>query len=192
MTLKVLVIPEDHTKDQYMLKPIVQAMMKKVGKPRARVRVCGNPRLRGEPQATSWEVIEKIISQYREIDLFLLCVDRDGVDERKAKLDSREQQANEMLGGSKKFLAENAWQEIEVWVLAGHDLPREWSWEDIRSERDPKERFFVPFAEQRGVFQSLGEGRGKLAQEAVRKFDRIYKRCPELADFGTRIQDWLS
>jgi len=45
--VKVLVIPEDVRKDQYMLKPIIEAMMKAKDKKRAKVIVCQNPRLRG-------------------------------------------------------------------------------------------------------------------------------------------------
>jgi len=39
----MLVIPEDFRNDQYILKPVVTAIMKKVGKPNAKVQVCNNP-----------------------------------------------------------------------------------------------------------------------------------------------------
>lgn len=48
--MNVLVIPEDFRKDQYMLKPIVEAMMKEVGQ-KAKVAVCQNPLLGGIDQA---------------------------------------------------------------------------------------------------------------------------------------------
>jgi len=32
------------------------------------------------------------------------------------------------------FLAENAWEEIETWVLAGLELPGKWRWADVRAE----------------------------------------------------------
>ena len=32
------------------------------------------------------------------------------------------------------FLAENAWEEIEAWVLAGLNLPSDWSWAEVRAE----------------------------------------------------------
>jgi len=44
------------------------------------------------------------------VDLFLLCVDRDGNTTRRAKLDNIEGKAREILPDKKFFLAENAWQ----------------------------------------------------------------------------------
>lgn len=40
--MNVLVIPEDFRKDQYMLKPIIEAMLKAKGK-MVKVRVCQDP-----------------------------------------------------------------------------------------------------------------------------------------------------
>ena len=45
--MKILVIPEDFRKDQYILKPIITAMMAKLGKPRTKVMVCQDPLLGG-------------------------------------------------------------------------------------------------------------------------------------------------
>jgi hypothetical protein len=117
--MRVLVIPEDFRKDQYMLKPIITAMMEFIGKPRAKVMICQDPLLGGINEALKWENIESIINQYPMVDLFLLCVDRDGKEGRKSALDKIENQAGNILGDRQLLLAENAWQEIEVWVLAG-------------------------------------------------------------------------
>jgi hypothetical protein len=193
--MKVLVIPEDVRKDQYMLKPIVQAMMKQLGQAKATVEVCQNPRLQGVSQVLNWERIEKILNQYKwEVDLFLICVDRDGEPNREQKLRNLELQSNAALGNQAKLLiAENAWQEMEVWVLAGFsDLPTKWNWKAIRDDRDPKEAYFYPFAEIRGVLNSPAQGRSPLAQEAARKYDRIRQLCPELQDLEGRIQAWLT
>jgi hypothetical protein len=53
-----------------------------------------------------------------------------------------EEKAREVLSPPRLFLAANAWQEVEVWALAGIDwkLKPKWIWDRIRSERDPKER----------------------------------------------------
>ena len=77
--MNILVIPEDFRKDQYMLKPIISAMLAKLEKPRAKVKVCQDPLLGGVSEALKWERIEEIIDQYRGMfNLFLLCLDRDG------------------------------------------------------------------------------------------------------------------
>ena len=77
------------------------------------------------------------------------------------------------------FLAENAWQEVEVWVLAGHDLPKDWTWQDIRQEPNPKETYFEPFAKQRSVLDEPGQGRKTLAREAAENYGRIRSLCRE-------------
>lgn len=187
--MRVLVIPEDFRKDQYMLQPIVDALMKAIGKPRATVVVCRDPLLGGVDQATNWEQLRSIVSRYRGmIDLFLLCVDRDGKAGRQTRLDEIERLAAEMLGTPQRFLAVNAWQEIEVWVLAGQTLPKGWQWKEVRAEIHPKENYFLPLAKQRGLLEEPGQGRKTLAQEAAAKYNRVRQLCPEdIAELERRI-----
>ena len=139
-----------------------------------------------------WELLGPVIERYKGmIDLFLICVDRDGNTTRRAALDNIETQADKIAPGC-IVLAENAWQEIEVWVLAGHDLPSNWVWRDIRAEVNPKEAYFEPFATQQGVHQSPGGGRKALAQQAARRYNRIRRLCPEdVAALEARIRDWI-
>lgn len=141
--MRVLIIPEDPTLDQYILKPVIKAMLEEVGRPRANVEVCSDPILRSVEQAMRWERISGIIDQYPLVDLFLLIVDRDGDEHRRARLDNLQEQAATRLPTYRGFFAVHAWQEVEVWALAGCiDLPRAWQWQNIRSERDPKEAYF--------------------------------------------------
>ncbi len=188
--MNVLVIPEDSPKDRYVLKPIVEAMMKATGKPRANVVVCGSPRLRGIVQALNRERIEEIINRYKGMHaLILLIVDRDGEPSRRFALNDLEKHAGNLLGTGKWFFAENAWQEVEVWVLAGLKLPPEWVWEDIRSDRDPKERYFNLYALQRGVSSELDGGRKSLAEEAALNYSRIRTLSPEIGELENRVRD---
>ena len=188
--MRVLILPEDFTKDQYMLKPIIEAMMKAVGKPNAVVRVCQEPRFHGVDQLLDWEQLQPVIERYRgRVDLFLLCVDRDGKAGRRVALDRLEQLAEETAPG-RVVLAENAWQEIEVWVLAGHDLPKGWNWKTIRQEEHPKENYYLLFAEKRGVKEAAAEGRKILAQEAAAVYRRLRQRCKEdIQNLETRIAE---
>ncbi len=187
--MKILVIPEDFRKDQYMLKPIIGAMASSTGG-KHKVRVCQDPLLRGVSQAMKWERIEEIILRYRMIDLFLLCVDRDGVETRKKKLTNLEGRAAKILSEQKMFMAENAWQEIEVWVLAGHKAPSDWKWRDVRMEPNPKETYYLPFAKDLDLLNEPGEGRKTLALEAARRYKTIRRKCPELADLERRVSAW--
>lgn len=185
--MNVFVIPEDFRQDQYILRPLIQAMLKSINK-KARVDICLNPLLGGIDQALKWDRIAKIIEQYRwTVDLFILCVDRDGNPNRRQVLDNLEQQATTMLSADKQFLAENAWQEIEVWVLAGHSLPSTWDWQTLRAEIHPKELYFLPFAEQRNLLNEPGQGRKTLAQEAAKQYGRIRQLCPEIKDLENRV-----
>ena len=176
--MKVLVIPEDFRKDQYILKPIVSAMLGNV--PRgstANVIVCQDPLLGGIAQATNLERLVEVFTMYPMIDLFLLLVDRDGDVNRRRALDDLERRAANHLRDGQRFLAEHAWQELEVWALAGHDLP--WQWREVREERNPKEVYFLPYAKSRGLLDEPGQGRKTLAIEAASKYRRVRRRCTE-------------
>ena len=197
--MNVLIILEDFVNDESMVLPIVRAMMTAIGKPKAKVTVCKNPRLRGHAEALRWEKIQEILERYGGMtDLFLVCIDRDGNEDRRAKLDGLEKKAQEFLAekyqSPKKFLGENAWQELEVWVLAGcEDLPKIWKWTEIRAERKSKTGYFIQFAEQRSLLEARCQGRGILAEEAANRYDRIRKLCPEdIGNLETNIQEWLA
>ncbi|QGG47500.1 hypothetical protein [Heliorestis convoluta] len=177
--MNVLIIPEDFRKDQYILQPIINAMFEGMGK-KAKIRVCQEPLLGGISQATKTENIAKILKKYKGmVDLFLLCVDRDGKQHRKQRLEELEHFASTLLAEKAFFIAENAWQELEVWILAGHTMPSQWRWKDIRNETNPKEMYYLPFAKQCKLLDSPGEGRKILAAEAARNYNRIAKLCPE-------------
>ncbi len=121
--MKVLILAEDFVKDEFLLQPIIQAMMKSVGKPKAKVKVCRDPRFHGTGEALKWEYVEQALRRHRGmVDLFLLCVDRDGNAHRHVVLGNLENEAKAVIGEGRAFLAENAWQEVEVWVLMGHEL----------------------------------------------------------------------
>lgn len=192
--MNVLIIPEDPQLDAKILKPIITEMLKAVGKPKARVRVCSNPRLRGVTEALKWSNIEKILKLHPQVNLFLLCVDRDGEAGRVDQLRKLEIQAKNLLDQTTKhFLAENAWQEIEVWALAGHTLPSNWLWQDIQNERDAKEAYFYPFIKVQGLEAvDLPLSYQKIANEAASRYVRIRQLCPQdIANLEQRIGTWL-
>ena len=152
-----------------------------------------DPLIGGINQALNLSEIQNIIARYQMFDLFLLIVDRDGEESRCKRLERLE---NESLKSfpTKTLLAEHAWQEIEVWALAGQDdLPSQWRWKEIRDERDPKERYFKPFAESRGLENEPGEGRTTLGKEAALNYTRVRSRCPEdIERLEIRIREWLN
>ncbi len=191
--MNILVIAEDFVKDEHVLQPIVKAMMQAVGRPRAKVKVCKDPRFHGTGEALRWELVQQVINRHKGmVDLFLLCVDRDGNEHRRKVLDGLELKAQAELGTGRAFLAENAWQEVEVWLLMGHDMLAGWQWKEVRAEPHPKELYYLPFAEHHRVLDLPGEGRGKLAREAAARYDRIRQRCREdVQNLEKRITNWL-
>ena len=181
--MKVLVIPEDFRKDQYLLKPLFKRLFADMGMRNARILVCQDPLLGGVDETLKSERIWEVVNQYNGMtDIFILCVDRDGKPGRRNRLDQVEQE----FSGSRTFLAENAWEEVETWALAGLTLPSEWKWQDIRKEVDVKERYFNVLAKMQGVADGPGGGRRFLGEEAARNIDAIRQKCRE--DFDALVR----
>lgn len=176
--MNVLIIPEDFRKDQYMLKPIFSRLLADLGRPTARVVVCNPPLLGGVSEATNSARLREVVNLYPMVDIFILCIDRDGRTGRRSRLDEIEKE----FSGKSVFLAENAWEEIETWVLAGLQLPADWSWSNLRADISVKENYFEPMAELLGVSDGPGGGRKAMGDMASRRLDAIMLKCPE--DFG--------
>src|SRR5205807_785520 len=75
------------------------------------------------------------------------------------------------------LLAENAWQELEVWALAAQKGA--WKWAEVRNEQHPKEKYFEPFAFSRGLQDEPGRGRKTVGLEAAAQYARVRKLCTE-------------
>ena len=182
--MKVLIIPEHPSNDHYILKPLFTRLLRNIGSTSVRVEVCQDPVLGNVDQALRLTRLKEIVEQYVGMtDIFILCVDRDGIVSRRKTLDHIEKELGSL------FLAENAWEELETWALAGLSLPGEWSWAEVRSEIDVKERYFEPYAQQRGLSDSPGGGRKTLGEEASRRISAIRQKCPEDFDsLAKRLQ----
>ena len=177
--MKVLVIPEDFRLDQFLLQPLFESLFqKRLGIARSKVQVCRDPNLGGVGESLKTERIQEIVDQYKSmVDIFILCIDRDGKESRRQSLDGIEKKVR--MPGVSLLFAEAAWEEIETWTLAGLDLPSQWRWRDIRSEVDVKEEYFEPLVDTRRLKLSPGKGRKPLGLEAARRIDRILRLCPE-------------
>ncbi len=190
--MNVLIIAEHDRNDRFILQPLVTAMFRQLKRPRIRVdtHVIRNG---GWDVVKQWETIRAIIERNRPTDLFLLCVDRDGHEPRRGVLDALEEKARGVLNPPRLFLAENAWQEVEVWALAGIDwrLKPKWIWDRIRGERDPKERYFEPIVKARGLTESPGRGRKELGEEAGAITPRSARTAPKIRELEERIRLWI-
>ena len=181
--MNILVIPEDFRKDQYILNPLFNRLLRSIGRPQAHIRVCLDPLLGGVTEATNDERLSEIFERYRGmVNIFILCVDRDGHAGRRQSLDRLERQFRDQ----QVFLAENAWEELETWVLAGINLPTNWRWAQVRAEVNVKEEYFDVLVDQRRLRDHPGGGRKPLAEEAARRIPAIRQKCPE--DFDALAQ----
>ncbi len=182
--MRVLVIPEDPTLDQYILKPVVEYLLGAQGA-KARVEILRDPHIRGAREALDADLVAAVIRDNPMIDLFLLIVDRDCDREghtTKAKARQDEHPA--------QLLAAVAWQEVEVWMLAAHrnDLGEPWS--AVREHCDPKEVYAAPFLarlegpESRARIRAMGEFKARARG--------VLQVCPELADLSARVGEWLA
>lgn len=185
--MNIVVIPEDFRKDQYILKPLFSQLFKRLGASNPKVNICRDPLLGGIGEALKTDLLAEIVNDQRGMtDIFILCVDRDGVVGRRERLDQIEAE----FQGRCVFLAENAWEEIETWVLAAaRDLPNEWSWAQVRSEKQIKETYFEPYVARRGLTDTLGGGRKVLGEEAARRVPAIRQKCTEDFDALARRLD---
>ena len=178
--MNVLVVPEDFRNDQHILKPLFSRLFRSIGRPRAKVNICREPLLGGVNETLKNRRVAEIVHRYGgKTDIFILCIDRDGDEGRRVRLDGIETE----FGSDRAFHAVNAWEEIETWVLAGLKLPKGWRWKDVRAEVHVKERYFEPLARRLGVADGPGGGRKTLGVEAAHKIGAIRQKCPE--DFDT-------
>ena len=185
--MRVLVIPEDFRKDQYILKPLFSRLLRALVRRSVKVEVCRDPLLGGVQEALKSDRLAEVVQQHEGMtDIFILCVDRDGNVGRRERLDNIEAE----FGNDHAFFAENAWEEIETWVLAGLNLPNQWRWANVRADVQVKETYFEPLAAQRGLTDEPGRGRKALGEEASRRINVIRQKCPEDFDaIARRIEE---
>ena len=194
MSYRVLVIPEDPTYNGHILRPLVEALMTKAGKPNSRVTVLPDPHIRGVDQAIS--SAPQIVRDSPMYDLFLLMVDRDARlgdgEDRLQRLRDAERQAMEY---GRLLLGCAAIEEVEVWLMAGHPDKIErlgFNWGDIRQHDHPKEQYFDPFLAKygsHGGHPEPGQGRKRLMREGLVNLPGLLSRCDELVDLLRRIEE---
>ena len=179
MSFNVLVIPEDFTKDEHILKPLVKRILEECGR-KAQVEVCREPNFQGVDSALKLSALREVIEIYPMVHLFVLVVDRDGRSGRKQRTDEIEHMlSDELKPKGKAFLAEVAWQEVEVFILAGLKLLNGWRWNEIRADANVKDTYFKEMVLSRGTDRYPHQGRKVLMAEAIAKWNRIKSRCAE-------------
>lgn len=183
--MRVLVIPEDPTLDQYILKPIVERLFADLGRT-ARVEVLRKPHLRGVDQALDSTTIRSILLDRPMFQMFLLVVDRDCVEDRAAAVAALEQAHPGKLVGCL------ALEEVEVWMLALHRERIGERWPAVREHCHPKEAFADPLLVREGWNTGLGRGRVRAMEALAGNWNSLLSVCPELAALRERLRAQLA
>jgi hypothetical protein len=183
-----MIIPEDPALDQYILKPVVEAIFSEVNRV-ASVKVLQNPRLRSVEQALEPTQLISIINSYRQEDLFLLLVDRDCDQNRINRIKARELEA-ENIG--KLVIGCLAIEEVEMWALAIYQNQLPAPWQEMRKECHPKEAYFNLLVTQLALQNDVGRGRKHLMKSLSGQYSRLLRLCPEIVELRDRIRQKLS
>ncbi len=194
VSLRVSVVCEDHTNDQYIVRPVLQRLLTSLGKGRASVSVVTSPRLRGYPSLRAQACA--VLEQYGYVsDLVIFVVDADGEDGQNGRRD-RAAELRGVLAGCRahveKGLVVAAIQEVEVWALWGYRAEIAVPWATVRSDRDVKEAFFDPLLEPSDV-RSPGRGRQRLIERSLSvPWSSLSVGCPELKALSDEIEAKLA
>lgn len=191
MSLRVLLVCENHRKDPPMLLPIIRQLVADAGRPKCKIEINTAVTVHGWSQALDENVLRKVVNRYKQADLIILCIDRDGEPNRHLSLARVETKIAPDLVPRQGFFGEHAIEEVEVWVMAGLlDLKR--PWKEIRETRDAKEAL-EEHAKHRGLEPGLPvRVRESLGTEAAQNYARIRQLCEEVRRLEDRIRDWLA
>lgn len=191
MSYKVAVVCEDHTLDQYIAKPIIHETLRRAGRPHARVDVVRNPRLRGY-DSLRVQLCDIVLRYGAIADAVVVIVDLDctvGPTDRGEVIRRLASTCSEF---GTKVLVVGAVQEIEVWALWGARTRLRASWEEVRSDCNPKERFFQPL--QTAIDKKRPDkGRTRLMAASLDQgWESLTAGCPELAQLVTDLRSFTN
>lgn len=183
---------EDHTNDQYITRPLLQAMLAAVGKPSATVQMVTSPRLSG--LADLRRNACELLARYGAVaNVVLFMIDADGDDGAEGRPNRRagfEQMLDDHCEKHReKALVVTAHQEVEVWAVWGsRQAFGGQSWASIRSDPHPKQRFFEPLLKSEDRRRPDG-GRTRLMEASLsRGWNALASACPELAELEREMR----
>ena len=184
--MRVLIIPEDPTLDQHVLKPVVEHIFQDLGRA-ARVEVLVDPHLSGIDQALDANILREVVEDNAMVDLFVLIVDRDC-----DRYNNSDRAGARGAEHRDKLVVALAREEVEIWALALHRRRLDAPWKTVQQDCDPKEKYFDPFIRKMGWLETVGKGRKKAMQELGRSWSGLLQLCPEVQDLKSDIQSWLA
>lgn len=183
MSFKVLVVPEDHTNNGAILKPLVEAILTDAGKPNARVQVLDNPRVQGYDGARA-ALRGVLVERYDWMNLWLFMPDAD-----RASLQAMQGLEAELRGKGVTLFCCPAEPEVEIYAAAPYSDEIRGGWAAARGHPNFKEAVFAPLLAAHGDARRPAGGRDRMIGEAIRNLTRLYQLCPELKQLRDRIAE---
>lgn len=181
MSFKVLVVPEDHTHNGAILKPLVSALLADAGKPNAQVRVLDNPRVQGFDEARK-ALRGELVDKYQWMNLWIFMPDADRA--APAAMTALEEELGRQ---GVKLLCCPAEPEVEIYAAAPFRSEIGVSWAEARSHPQFKEVIFAPLLTTHGDLRRPAGGRDLMFNEALKNLPQLMSLCPELALLRRRI-----
>lgn len=181
MSFRVLVIPEDPTHNGYILKPLVEMVLKSAGKSAAKVTMLTSPKLKGYNQAVS-SVRHELAGRYGHMDLWLFVPDAD-----RASAPAMKELESHLTEQGVTLLCCPAVPEVEVYACVAYDNELPLPWQEAREHPQFKEAVFEPLLATHGDVKRPGGGRGDMTQKSIHNSGRLFARCPEIAILKDRI-----
>jgi hypothetical protein len=181
VSFKVLVIPEDHTHNGAILKPLVQAVLADAGKLAADVRVLDNPRVQGFEQAVA-AIKGALVDRYRWMDLWLFMPDAD-----KAKPAAMTALEAATATQGVRLMCCAAEPELEIFASAAYRAEIPGGWAQARRHARFKEVIFPPLLERHGDPRRPSGGRDLMIGAALANLPLLYQLCPEIKTLRDRI-----
>jgi hypothetical protein len=186
VSFKVLVIPEDHTHNGAILKPLVEAVMADAGRPSSNVRVLDNPRVQGFDQAVA-AMRGELVDRYRWMDLWLFMPDAD-------RAVPAAMQALEAAAAAKgvKLLCCPAQPQLEIFASVPYRQELGLGWELARQHLRFKEDLFAPLLAKHGDARRPSGGRDLMIDAALGNLPLLFQLCPELRVLRDRVAAHLT
>jgi hypothetical protein len=181
VSFKVLVVPEDHTNNGAILKPLVGAILADAGKPSARVQVLDNPRVQGY-DAAKQALRDTLVKSYDWMNLWLFMPDAD-----RASPESMQALETELRGKGITLICCPAQPEVEIYAAAPYSDEIRGGWAAARRHPRFKEVVFKPLLAAHGDVRRPAGGRDLMIDAAIKNLPRLYQLCPELKEMRDRI-----
>ena len=181
MSTTVLVIAEDPRNDEYLLRPIAEAVLAEAGRPRARIQVLMDPRLRGYDAALR-TIRGDLNVRYGYKDLWLFFPDAD-----RASPEAMATLERSLRDKGVTLFCCPAEPEVEIYACAAYLPATPGAFREWKSHPRLKEDVFNPLLRKHGDPKSPGGGRRSMIRKALGRRRQFFQIFPEIAALRDRI-----